>query len=221
MPRETLAVVAAAMTAACVVPYLRDIRRGTTRPQRTSWLVFATLAAVAAISQAAAGSGAGTWLAGGSAVGFGAVFVASIRSGVGGFAAPDRAALAVAAAGIVVSFVMARPLVAVVGVVVAEIGAVALTVRKSLADPDSETRSTWTVDGLAGLLSIVAVDHVTATTLLYPVHHTVANGAVVVAIAMGHRRAGQVNEDGAAHEPPDSRSARQPKASAISGGIDR
>ena len=188
MLRENLAVIAAAMTFACVVPYLRDIRLGTTRPQRASWLVFATLAAVAAVSQALAGNGAGTWLAGGSALGFGAVFVASIRRGVGGFDAADRAALAVAAAGTVVSIVMARPLLAVLGVVIAELGAVGLTVRKSLADPGSETRSTWIIDGLAGLLSIVAVDHMTVTTLLYPVHHTVANGAVVAAIAIGRRR---------------------------------
>ena len=91
MTREHLAVIAAAMTCACVVPYLRDIRLGTTRPQRASWLVFATLAAVAAVSQALTGNGAGTWLAGGSALGFGAVFVASIRRGVGGFDAADRA----------------------------------------------------------------------------------------------------------------------------------
>ena len=83
---------------------------------------------------------------------------------------------------------MARPLLAVLGVVIAELGAVGLTVRKSLADPGSETRSTWIIDGLAGLLSIVAVDHMTATTLLYPVHHTVANGAVAAAIAIGRRR---------------------------------
>ena len=140
--------------------------------------MFATLAAVAAVSQALTGNEAGTWLASGSALGFGAVFVASIRRGVGGFAAADRVALAVAVAGTVVSVVMARPLLAVLGVVIAELGAVGLTVRKSLDDPGSETRSTWIIDGLAGLLSIVALDHMTTTTLLYPVHHTLANGTV-------------------------------------------
>jgi hypothetical protein len=186
--RQPLAVIAAAMTVACVVPYLRDIRLGTTRPQRASWFVFAALAAVAAVSQAVDGSGAGTWLAAGSALGFGAVFVASIANGVGGFAAADRAALAIAAAGTTLSVVMAQPVLAVLGVVVAELGAVALTVRKSLADPGSETRSTWMTDGVAGMISVVAVEHATAAELLYPVHHTVANGVVVTAIAIGRRR---------------------------------
>ena len=190
MTRADLAVIAAGLTLACVVPYLRDVRRGETQPQRASWFVFATLGAVAAVSQALDGSMAGTWLAAGSAVGFGAVFVASIRRGVGGFAARDRIALAVAVVGTTLSVVTARPLMAVVGVVLAELGAVGLTVRKALDDPGSETRSTWIADGLAGLLGIAAVDRLTATALLYPVHHTVANGAVVAAIAIGRRRSG-------------------------------
>ena len=186
--REHLAVIAAALTVACVVPYLRDIRRGTTRPQRASWFVFATLAAVAAISQGLGEGGPGTWLAAGSALGFGAVFVASIPRGVGGFGAADRVALTIAAAGTAASLLVGRPIVALLGVVIAELSAVGLTAKKALGDPRSETGSTWIIDGLAGLLSIAAVDHVTTTTLLYPVHHTVANGAVVVAMAIGHRR---------------------------------
>jgi hypothetical protein len=186
--REHLALLSAFVTAACVVPYLRDIRRGTTRPHRTSWFVFATLALVAAVSQALADAGPGTWLAAGSAVGFGAVFIASIRRGVGGSSVADHVARAVAAAGAVASVVTARPMLAVGGVVVAEIGAAALTVRKTLRDPGSETRSTWTADAVAGMLAIGAVDQLTAASLLYPIHHVVANVAVVAAIVIGHRR---------------------------------
>lgn len=211
MGRDHLAVVSALVTAACVLPYLRDVRRGTTRPHRTSWCVFAVLAVVAAVSQAIAQVGPGIWLAAGSAVGFGAVFVASIRHGVGGSTLADRAALAVASVGIVTSLATARPMFAVAGVVVAEIGAVALTVRKALADPESETRSTWTADAVAGVLAIAAVDHVTAASLLYPVHHTVANAAVVAAIAVGHRRARRrppTNRPGASAGRPGLRSGR-------------
>lgn len=180
--------IAAALTIACVVPYLRDIRRGTTRPQRASWLVFATLAIIAAVSQAVEGARSGALLAGGAAVGFAAVSVASIRHGTGGFARPDRLALVVAACGALLSIAVSRPLVAVGAVVVAELGAVALTVRKALGDPRSETRSTWVMDVAAGILSVVAVHEVSGAELLYPVHHTVANGAVVAALIIARRR---------------------------------
>lgn len=190
MRREHLAVVSAVVTAACVLPYLRDVRRGTTVPHRTSWFVFATLAVVAAVSQALDGGGPGTWLAAGSAVGFGAVAASSIRHGTGGRSIEDRVVLAIAAAGTGVSLLLSHPLYATAGVVVAEAVAVTLTVRKALADPGSETRSTWAADAGAGVLAIAAVDQATVSSLLYPVHHVVANAAVVAAIAVGTRSNG-------------------------------
>ena len=117
MKREHLALASALLTACCVVPYLLDIRRGVTRPHRTSWFVFAVLATVAAVSQAISGADAGAWLAAGSAIGFSAVFAASIRHGVGGTSTLDRLTLVVAGVGTVAWLVSDRPLLAVVGVV--------------------------------------------------------------------------------------------------------
>jgi hypothetical protein len=186
--RTTLCVAAGVLTAGSVMPYLRDIRRGRTRPQRTSWFVFSTLALVAAVSQFVGDPGPGAWLAAGAAGAFSLVFVASLRHGVGGFDARDLAALAVASVGGVVSIVTACPLVAVAAVVVAEMGAVVLTACKAALDPESETLSTWVLDGVAGVLAVVAVEGHSWMTMLYPVHHAVANATVAGAITAGRRR---------------------------------
>jgi hypothetical protein len=164
------------------------VRRGTTHPQRTSWFVFATVSIVACVSQLAAGVDAGAWLAAGSALGFTAVFVASIRRGVGGWSHLDRMVLVIALVGVAISVAVDRPLVAVVAIVVAEAVAVSLTVRKAVADPASETASTWLLDLGAGAVAVAAVTHPSAGELLYPVHHTLANAAVVVAIGVGRSR---------------------------------
>ncbi len=188
MTREHLAIVSAVLTAVCVVPYLRDVHRGTTRPQRASWFVFAAVSVVASVSQLAAGGGAGAWLSAGSAVGFSAVFVVSIRHGVGGWSPVDRVVLVIAIAGVAASVVSNRALVAVVAVVAAEAVAIALTARKAAHDPASETTSTWIVDLLAGVVAIAAVAHVSVVDLLYPIHHTLANAAVLGAIGLGRTR---------------------------------
>lgn len=188
MTREHLAVASAVLTAVCVVPYLRDVVLGRTRPQRTSWFLFAFVSTVAFVSQLAAGGGAGVWLAGGSAVGFSAVFALSIGRGIGGWSPVDAVVLAIAVTGVVASVITGDALVAVVFVVVAELVAIALTVRKAVADPDSETASTWMIDAVAGVLATGAVTRFAATELLYPVHHTVVNAAVLVAIATGRNR---------------------------------
>ena len=188
LDRTDLAVISATLTAVCVIPYLRDVFRGTTRPQRMSWFTFAAFSVVAAVSQLLAGADAGSWLAAGSAVGFTAVFIVSIRRGVGGRSPADVGALALTVAGVIVALVIERPLVAIGAVVVAELAAVGLTIRKALLDPSSETPSTWALDCLAGGVAIVAVEQVSFVNLVYPVHHTLANAAVLGAIAVGRRR---------------------------------
>jgi hypothetical protein len=200
MIRQHLAIASAALTAVCVVPYLRGIRLGNTRPQRMTWFVFATVSVVASVSQLAAGGGAGVWLSAGSAIGFAAVFAASIRRGVGGWARIDRVVLVIAALGVVASVVVNRPVVAILAVVLAELVAVALTVRKAATDPASETLSTWVIDCGAGGVAIAAAEGVSTVDLLYPIHHAVANAAVVAAIACGRWRS--AHEQPVGTEPP-------------------
>ncbi len=170
-----------------VVPYLRDVSRGVTLPQRMSWFVFAMLSTSASVAQAAAGAISGALLTGGSAIGFSAVFVASIKRGVGGASRWDFVALGISIAGLVLWHLSNRPMVAVAAIGVAELAAVALTVAKSLEAPGSETLSTWVIDGVAGVVAIIAVGTIDATHLLYPVHHVVLNGSVVAAILIGRR----------------------------------
>lgn len=187
------------LTATCVVPYVRDIARGTTRPQRVSWFVFAALSTVAAVAQFVDGDVAGAWLATGSALGFVTVFVASIRRGVGGSTVADRVALTVGVIGVAVSIAVEHAMVALGAVIVAEVLAIAITARKARAEPWSETLSTWCIDGFAGVVAIVAVSTVSVGELLYPVHHALVNGWVVVTIVRGRRavRSAQADAVGA------------------------
>lgn len=186
--REHIAVVSSALTAVCVVPYLRDIARGTTKPQRASWLVWASLSVVASVSQLIGGETSGAWLASGAAVGFTAVFVASIRRGEGGLARADVVAIVAASVGVVLSIVVRQPMIALLAVVFAEFVATALTARKALLRPQTETLSTWMIDAVAGALAVVATTELSVAALIYPLNHTALNTWVAVSIRRGRRR---------------------------------
>lgn len=175
------------LTLICVIPYLRDVSRGATVPQRMSWFIFALLATGAAVAQAAAGADSGVLLAGGAAIGFFAVFAASIKHGVGGASRWDFMALGIGVAGLALWHFSDRPMAAVGAIMVAELAAVALTVEKLLKAPGSETLSTWVIDSVAGMMAIIAVGKIDATHLLYPFHHVALNSAVVAAIVTGHK----------------------------------
>ncbi len=185
--RSHLAPLAGALTMVCVVPYLLDTLRGTTKPQRTSWFVFTAMAAIASVSQFADGATAGAWLTAGAAIGFAAVFVVSLPRGEGGFHAADVSVLAVAATGLVLWGTTGDPLAALLAIVAAEVAAIALTAAKAYRAPTSETPASWLLDAAAGALTLLAVSHWTFRDVLYPVHHLVVNVSVLVAIYLGRR----------------------------------
>jgi hypothetical protein len=184
----TAAAIAGLLSLGCVVPYLRDILSGSTRPQRTSWIVFSAVSWLAAAAQISLRATVGSFLALGAAIGFTSVAVLSVRRGVGGTHVADWLALGAAAVGLAGWIVFRRPLAALLGTIVAEAAAASLTIGKALRDPQTETALTWFMDGAAGLIAVAACDR-SAIALAYPVHHTVLNGLVFAAITVGRLRA--------------------------------
>jgi hypothetical protein len=71
------------------VPYVRDIRRGTTRPHRGTWFIWGMLAIVVCVSQHADGASWSLVMAATQAVITSFVFVLATRRGEGGLNAAD------------------------------------------------------------------------------------------------------------------------------------
>ncbi len=174
------------MTALCAVPYVRSIRRGEARPQRTSWFIFAVLTTVAAVAQLVDGASAGAFLAVGAAISFTTIFAMSIRHGEGGSSVPDAFAMVLLVVGLVGWWATDDPFVAVVAVIVGELPAVVLTVMKTWKQPSSEAFATWVIDGAAGVIAAATVWawHV---ELVYPVWHIISNVTVVLTVLLGNR----------------------------------
>src|SRR6478672_7145441 len=86
-------------TVLAIVPYVRDVLRGTTRPHRGSWLIWTVLSIVVFASQLADG---GTWsliMVAAQTVLTGLVFVLSIWRGEGGVSRGDITIMAIAGLG--------------------------------------------------------------------------------------------------------------------------
>jgi hypothetical protein len=184
MPGAALLGVAAAVVSLVgIVPYVRDMLRGTTRPDRGAWLVWSVLGATAFASQAADGA---TWSLAFLAVETGAVvlvLVLALGRSSGGPEAYELTLLGVAGLGIAGWALSDDPAVATAFVVAADLSGFLLMLPKTWRDPWSETLSTWVLSGVSGALGTAAVGSLDATLLLYPVYFALANGAVAVLIA--------------------------------------
>jgi preprotein translocase subunit Sss1 len=167
------------------VPYVRDTVRGSTRPHRGTWLIWAVLAVVAALSQRADGASWSVLMTGTQAILTGLVFVLAIRHGVGGMETRDLFLLGLAGVGVIGWIIARQPVVAVGCVIAADLTAFVMMTPKVKADPDSETLSTYALAAAGGALAAGAVGMADVSLLLYPVYYCAANAAMAVFI---HRR---------------------------------
>jgi hypothetical protein len=186
---QTLGLIAGVLSVITYVPYLRDIFRLKTKPERATWFIRAVLSGIAFFSQMAKGATDSLWLVGVQTLGVIVVFVLSIRYGVGGFVRRDMIALGAAGLGLVLWFYTSEAAYALlIAIAIDAIGA-SLTVLKAYRDPESETLSTWVLSGTAGIFATFAVGSFDYILLAFPVYVIIINYAVALAMVLGRRRA--------------------------------
>jgi hypothetical protein len=168
-------------------PYLRDVLRGTTTPQRATWTIWTTLSLVVLCSQWASGAGWSLVLTIGQVISCGGIFVLALRRGVGGVSALELTLLGMAALGIVGWQIAGDPTVATCSVVAADLIAVTLMLPKTFRNPRSETLSTYVIGVLSTVLAVAAVGSGAASLLLYPLYLLVADSAVAAMIFVRRR----------------------------------
>ena len=179
-------VASAVLGLAAYVPYIRDILRGTTHPQRASWLIWAALSSIAFGAQVHEGASASLWFAGSQVLGSGIVFVLSIFCGRGEFLSrPDERALWVAVVGIVIWYFTETAFYALALTITISLLGGMLTVSKAYQRPDSETLSKWGTALVASSLALVSVGTVDWVLLAYPMYLFALNGMIVCAILFG------------------------------------
>jgi len=113
------------------------------------------------------------------------VFVLAIKYGVGGHAKLDIAALLIATIGVLIALSANEPIISLLGVILADISGMVLTIKKTYIDPSSETTITWLLVGTASLFGILSVSKLTVGIMLYPVYLMLANYSVPVVQLLG------------------------------------
>ena len=180
-----LGVLAGAASVVNTLPYIGDIVRGTTRPHRGTWFVWALLAVVVCASQYADGASWSLLMGIAQAALTTVVFVLALRHGEGGLSGAEAIAMAAAGGAVLGWLIAGEPLVATACVILADLLAAALMVPKTYRDPGSETLASFAGAGLAGALGAGAVGALDVSLLCYPVYFCLVNAALAVLI---HRR---------------------------------
>ncbi len=180
-------IVAGILQLVASAPYVRDILRGTTRPQRATWTIWTTLSFVVLASQWASGATWSLLLVIGQTAACAVIFVLALRRGVGGVSRLELVLLGIAALGIAGWQIADDPVIATCSVVAADIIGMALMLPKTYRSPGSETVATFAIGGVSTLFALAAIESLTLALVLYPAYILVADVILVTLILVRRR----------------------------------
>jgi hypothetical protein len=178
--KELASGIAFLLTFLLFVPYIRSIKRGITVPHVFSWLVWAFGTFVVFLAQLADGGGIGAWPIGFSAciTGYIALLSYRVRSSIE-ISGQDWLLLALAVTAIPGWMVASDPFWAVLFLTIADLLGFGPTIRKAYAHPYREHMGFFALGGVRNLFVILALEHYSWTTVLFPA----AVGAACILVA--------------------------------------
>lgn len=176
------------ISAICYIPYIIDIFKGTTKPERATWFIWSVLTTILLFAQLAEGATHSIWLTLVQALGVILIFLLSIKYGSGGLEKRDKIALAAAGAGLLLWYFTRQPAVALWLTIIIDFSGASLTIIKAYREPETETAITWLLSSIAGIFGALAVGSLSVVLLAFPVYVFVVNAFVYLAIYFGKQK---------------------------------
>ncbi|MDD5437587.1 MAG: hypothetical protein PHC70_00370 [Patescibacteria group bacterium] len=180
--------ISAVLSILMIIPYVRDILKKKTRPERASWFIWTVLGFIAFASQLAKGATHSLWLTAGQTLAVLVVFILSIKFGTGGLVSRDIKALIAAGFGLFMWYITSEPLFALVMVIFVDGTGTLLTAIKAYQEPETETLITWLISGTSGIFGVLAVGNFDPVLVAYPVYIVAANFIIASLLLLGRKR---------------------------------
>ncbi len=186
--KEVLPILTLVFFEGSIIPYLRDIFRGRTRPHRVTyfiWMLLGGLAFFASLEIGALDTIVVTGL-----VFFNCLFISllSIKYGMPGFNRFDIFCLVGALVGFLMLFILHAPLEALVVTVITDCFALMPTLRKVFLHPESDHMGAWMIYSVGTIGNLMLIQSFTFENALYPMYMFIEGVLIIGFIIMGRIR---------------------------------
>ncbi|OGJ58049.1 hypothetical protein A2881_02770 [Candidatus Peribacteria bacterium RIFCSPHIGHO2_01_FULL_55_13] len=168
LSKELLGGIGVGLTLIGYAFYFHDIFFGRTKPHAFSWFLWALLAAIGFAAQVTGQAGPGAWAIGLDAVVCSIMFVLALFKGEKGYVLSDWIALFATLAAILLWRITGTPVLSVILIVIIDAFAFYPTVRKSVQKPYEEAASLYALCSLKFVFVLLALEHYSLITALYP-----------------------------------------------------
>jgi hypothetical protein len=171
---------AAILALVALVPYIRSILKGDTKPERASWFIWLVVNCNLVASYHSSGATTTIWLNIAYVVTTSTVFLLSIKYGVGGFTRLDIMCLIGAVAGLYFWWLTDNPLTALyLNIFVDALGFLP-TLKKAYLEPKTENKLSWNLSTLSNALNVTALTTWQFKIALFPVYNFIFNALVAL-----------------------------------------
>jgi hypothetical protein len=175
------------------IPYFRGLFSGKTKPHAFSWLVWTISVGIAFAAQLSKGGGAGTWVTGLTALIQFIIFIFAVFKGDWKFALVDWVSFIVALGAIGLWIFTKNPVFSVILVTLSDAFVFFPTIRKGYYKPQEDKSMLWALTAIKWLISIIALNSYSLTTLLYPAYLTIFPGLFSIMLAWRSRKLDKIN----------------------------
>ena len=169
------------------VPYIRDTLKGSTRPNQVTWFIWVLLLVIALLSQISSGGKDSLVFVCGDLIATSIILVLALFKGERQWHWIDKWALVGAGIGLVLWGVFNQPVLALAMIIFVDFCGAVPTLRKSFAEPESETFIAYLITATGAVFGILAVGALNISLLVYPLYIMLVNLSVALAIWLGRR----------------------------------
>ncbi|MBX4199117.1 hypothetical protein KW800_02470 [Candidatus Parcubacteria bacterium] len=174
-----LGAISGIMAMLAVIPYIRDIFKGQTRPNIFSWALWVLLLSISIAAQVSAGASWSLYLLIGDLIGTSTIFFLCISGyGYKEYGRVEWICTALAIIAIVSWQITSQPVLAIIFSVIADSLASVPTIIKAYKDPSSEHSAQWLIIASAAVLAVISTTIWDASNLIFPIYLFLVNGSI-------------------------------------------
>lgn len=173
--RQSFLIISTVITLGAIIPYLRDILRGTTKPNIVSWITWTMLTGIATAAELAEGAYVTAIFTAASTLETGMVVALGLRYGFVRYSRFDVICQLSAIFGIILWQLYDSALLAIAATIIIDFIGAMPTLRHSWQRPGEETWQTFALGSLGAAFAVLAISVYTPTSLAFPVYLTIIN----------------------------------------------
>lgn len=177
---QILGIVAGLLSFSAYSLYILTTIFGKTKPNRATWWILTLIGILIASSYYAEGARATMWIALSYVLGPFIIALTSLKWGEGRWEKLDKWCLGLALVSAPIWYIFNSALLVLgINIFLDFIGLLP-TIKKSYLRPEGENRPAWTLESLAGLLNIFAVERWIFSITFYPIYLLAINGIITI-----------------------------------------